>query len=244
MSAERKTPLTVLQEGYSPPSWSMIHALWWSGPAWLHLESSEWPEQLNLHVQAQQSCEEKELGFHTVLEPRMPIIPLDRFSSFTRMKRITAWIQRFAYNCRALKNKHDKQLSPCLSAHELITAEEYWIKFSQADHFSQDIATLKSSNSLPDSSCLMLFHPFLDSNGILRVGGRERNSNRPFTSQHPAILHGAHPVTSLIIHTEHLRLLHAGPTLLTSSLNHRFHVVGGRKIVRSITRGCVTCRRY
>ena len=30
---------------------------------------------------------------------------------------------------------------------------------------------------------------------------------------HPAILHGKHPLTRLMIHDEHLRLLHAGPTL-------------------------------
>ena len=242
MSVDWKILLTASRGLF--PSELVDHTLWWSGPTWLHQESSEWPDQSNLNVQTQQSCEERELSFHTVLEPRMPVIPLDRFSSFTRMKRITAWIQRFMYNCRATKNNHAKQLSPCLSAHELITAEEYWIKFSQADHFSQEIATLKCSSNLPDSSCFMPLHPFLDSNGIIRVDGRECHSNRPFTSQHPFILHGAHPVTSLIIRMEHLRLLHAIPTLLTSSLLRRFHIVGCRKIIQSITQGCVTCRRY
>jgi len=35
----------------------------------------------------------------------------------------------------------------------------------------------------------------------------------------PVIPHGKHPVTKLIIRAEHHHLLHAGPTLLTSSLN-------------------------
>ena len=37
--------------------------------------------------------------------------------------------------------------------------------------------------------------------------------------------------------------MHAGPTLLTSSLNRRYYIIGCRKIVRSITCGCTTCRR-
>ena len=37
--------------------------------------------------------------------------------------------------------------------------------------------------------------------------------------------------------------MHAGPTLLTASLNRCYYIVGCRKIVRSITRGCITCRR-
>ncbi len=48
----------------------------------------------------------------------------------------------------------------------------------------------------------------------------------------------------MTISTEHLRLLHAGPTLLGSSLNRRYHIIGGYKIIRSVTRKCFTCRRY
>ena len=48
----------------------------------------------------------------------------------------------------------------------------------------------------------------------------------------------------MIIRAEHLRLLHVGPTLLTASLSRCYHIVGGRKVIRSIARKCLTCRRY
>ena len=38
-------------------------------------------------------------------------------------------------------------------------------------------------------------------------------------------------------------MLHAGPTLLSASLSQRYHIVGGRNVIRSVTRECVTCRR-
>ena len=57
-------------------------------------------------------------------------------------------------------------------------------------------------------------NPFLS---LIRAGGRERNSTAPFSSQHPFILHGNIPITRLVVRSEHLRLLHAGPTLLTWS---------------------------
>ena len=44
----------------------------------------------------------------------------------------------------------------------------------------------------------------------------------------------------LIIRTEHLRLLHAGPTLLSASLSQRYHRTN---VIRSIIRECITCRR-
>ena len=64
-----------------------------------------------------------------------------------------------------------------------------------------------------------------------------------YNCQHPLILHGMHAISKLIIRTEHLRLLHAGPLLVSASLSRRYHVVGGRKAVRSVTRSCVTCQR-
>ena len=42
--------------------------------------------------------------------------------------------------------------------------------------------------------------------------------------------------------SEHVRLLHAGPLLLSTSFSRRFHIVRGRNLIRSITRSCVTCR--
>lgn len=39
-------------------------------------------------------------------------------------------------------------------------------------------------------------------------------------------------------------MLHAGPSLLCASISLRFHVINLRRIVRHITRECVTCKRY
>ena len=60
---------------------------------------------------------------------------------------------------------------------------------------------------------------------------------------HPVILSGKHILTKLIIRFEHTRLLHAGITLLSSSLNGKYHIVGGRKAIRAVTRRCVVCLR-
>ena len=95
---------------------------------------------------------------------------------------------------------------------------------------------------LSSSSPLLSLHPFVDSSGLLSVGGRQRLSKSTYESKHPVILSGNHPLTRLIIRTEHLRLLHAGPTLLSASLSQRYHIVGGRNVIRSIARECVTCR--
>ena len=70
----------------------------------------------------------------------------------------------------------------------------------------------------------------------------EENKNRNWHTL-LCIRLGKHPLTKLVIRLEHLHLLHAGPTLLSSSLSCRYHIVGGHKSICSITRSCVTCLR-
>ena len=59
----------------------------------------------------------------------------------------------------------------------------------------------------------------------------------------PVILDRKHSLTRLVVRSEHLCLLHAGPTLLAASLCRRFHIIRCRTVVCSMTCGCVTCRR-
>lgn len=77
----------------------------------------------------------------------------------------------------------------------------------------------------------------------MRVGGRISKSKLKYNTIHPVIIHGHHAINKLLIHHEHHRLLHAGPTLVCSSISLRFHVINLRKTVRTIIRACVTCRR-
>ena len=89
----------------------------------------------------------------------------------------------------------------------------------------------------------MRLHPLLDSSGLLRVSGREQKSNLAYSAMHPVILSGKHILTKLVIRFDHTRLLHAGITLLSSSLNGKYHIVGGRKAICAVTRCCVVCLR-
>lgn len=113
------------------------------------------------------------------------------------------------------------------TVNELHKAVLHWLAVSQTAHFKAEVEALKLGTSLPRSSPLISLNVFQDEDGLLRVGGRQQNSKLPYDRQHSIILHGTHPVCKLLIHTEHLRLLHAGPLLVSASLGRRFHIVGG-----------------
>ena len=75
----------------------------------------------------------------------------------------------------------------------------------------------------------------MDDYGLLRVGGREKHSLLVYDTRHPLTVHAKHSLSGLLVSAEHLRLLHAGPSLLIASLYSQFHIVLDRTLIRSVT---------
>ena len=46
-----------------------------------------------------------------------------------------------------------------------------------------------------------------------------------------------------LVRSKHLSMLHAGMTLLLATLDRTLHIIGARRLVRTITRSCITCRK-
>ena len=149
---------------------------------------------------------------------------------------------RFIHNAKA-KSPELMVMFPSLTVNEFEKAEKYWIHVCQGQHFSNESCQLQSKQELSKNSPLLPLHPFLDSSNLLRVGGRITNASLSLLQRHPMIIHGRHPLTKLIIRTEHERLLHAGPTLLIFVISRHYHVVGLRRVVCTVTRQCITCKR-
>ena len=85
------------------------------------------------------------------------------------------------------------------------------MKEAQRSVFSPELNLLQKGKPLPRSSKLVVFHPFIDGEGLLQVGGRIERSKLSYARRHPVLLPRDHKVVDLLITYEHLRLLHAGP---------------------------------
>ena len=118
-----------------------------------------------------------------------PLISLNHYSSFTRLKWTTAWVLHFVRNC-CPKKFEGKSLNP-LSTIELKEAECYWIGIIKNMYFHNEILALERQSPLPSSSSLKTLQPFPDSKGLLQVGGRlEMSQSISYEAQHPLILRG------------------------------------------------------
>ena len=224
------------------PSQLAQFELWWYGPPWLKNNVKGWgpPSSKIEFPEHPIPSEERELPEMAFVALSTDLSLIERTSSYDRLIRITAWMFRFVRHCR----KRDKQTShSTLAVHELDHAEEFWCCTVQSLAFQEDITYLKMKGAFRQSSKLLKFHPFLDSKGLLRAGGRISEARVPYAKRHPILLPGNHVFTELLIASEHRRLLHAGATLVSASLSRKFCILNGRRTIRSIIQRCVKCRK-
>ena len=167
------------------------------------------------------------------------VLPLlQRVWSYSRLIRVTSWILRYVYN-----SWHQTLWDGILSTGELKKAEIFWLGEAQSSVFSNELCLLRNNKPLPLSSKLTIFHPFIDGEGLLRIGGRMELSKLSYTNRHPVILPCDHRVVDLLIIYEHLQLLHAGPTPVSASLAQWFCIICGRRTICAKIHNCVTCKR-
>ncbi|GFW79501.1 integrase catalytic domain-containing protein [Trichonephila clavipes] len=106
-----------------------------------------------------------------------------------------------------------------------------------------EVSYLSAGKQLPSTNKLIPLTPFYDDAGIIRVGGRLKNSILADSQKHPILLPKTDHVVNLIISDYHLKLLHAGPQLLQAAPREKFWILSARDAVRRVVRRCISCFR-
>lgn len=148
-----------------------------------------------------------------------------------------------AYCLRFISNIKKRNNRECgsLTKSELDKSLQCLIKQSQGESFSDVIIHLKSNQSYHSKGNLSRLNPFLDSDEILRIGGRLHCSDYQYGKKHPILLSSKHPFTKLLFEHEHRRLLHAGPQLLLSSIRENYWPIRGRNLAKCVVYNCLKC---
>lgn len=209
------------------------HDLWWHGPKWL-VDQSQWPKQ----VQTNQTKEEVKHCYQvTVQHNEGPIT--ERFSSLSRMVRVLSYCKRFINHAR-----NRKRQTGYVTVQELEATLQQLIKTTQNEELGRDVNMLKQTKHVDKSSSILNLNPWIDENGVMRVGGRLRHSSIPFEQRHPIILPTYSHLSRLIIQDAHYNTLHGGNQLTLAHTRRRFWIINGKKAVRSFISKCVICIRY
>ncbi|XP_055714734.1 uncharacterized protein LOC129808851 [Phlebotomus papatasi] len=163
---------------------------------------------------------------------------LNKYDSLTKTVRITAYCLRFIKNCQSAKRVQGE-----LSVLELAEAENKLVKILQAGHYNRELHRLRQNLSLPSTSKILSLNPFLDNDGIMRVGGRLEKSELSFNQKHPILIpHKTHFAT-LIIRDAHESTIHGGISLTLNYSRNKYWIPNSRNTVKTILDRCVYCFR-
>ncbi|XP_030843375.1 uncharacterized protein LOC580152 [Strongylocentrotus purpuratus] len=117
-----------------------------------------------------------------------------------------------------------------LSPTELDSAEKYWVKRAQI-------------SLLPrlEKGEFKVLTPFVDDDGVIRVGGRVENLVTSYESKHPALLPASHHISLMIIRSAH-ELGHHGVAVTTAKTRRKYWILQGYRLAKTVKHRCVTCR--
>lgn len=162
-----------------------------------------------------------------------------RFSTLLKLKRVIAYCIRFKENC--IKSKGNRTTGP-LTILEPDKALVKLIKLSQ-HNFQAELDTLSNGECLNAKNRLIKLNPFVDVDGILRVGGRLANSSFEYDKKFPILLSSEHYLAKLLFNQEHIDLLRAGPQHLLASVRERYWPLQSRNLARKTAFNCIRCFR-
>lgn len=230
-------PADCLSRGMTPKA-LIEHNLWWSGPDWLQKSTVHWP------IQNSKVFTEIEINnvsnMYTVTIDK-DITPFEHIinssSSWPKLLRIITYCFRFITNCKKPNNSSNSKV---LEVKEMEQAKSYMVKKLQQQYFSEELQYISRQFPLKKTSKIKSLNPFIDKDGVLRVGERLNNAPIPWDAKHPIILTKDHLV-ELIIRQTHLRCLHGGVQSTLFLLRQNFWVIGGKNLVRKIIHECVIC---
>ncbi|XP_071862271.1 uncharacterized protein [Bombus fervidus] len=167
-------PADLISRGQLPEDF-LRSTIWQHGPEWLQQSEERWPTRnpvplTEIPEQKKATCLSLIPADHSLLE---------RFSSWPKLIRIIA-------RCLRWRQKQDRG-SP-LTTHDLTIAHNRLITLLQLCYFSDEIHNLQTNRNSTVKGKLQRLNPFLDKDGMLRVGGRLSHSTLPFNQKHPIIL--------------------------------------------------------
>ena len=229
--------------------------IWFQGPAWLRECDEDRdtgallpPVQVlgELHVREREEgallppeclkelrAKDRELALFNAFEPREKgigeIMNIERFSSFEKLIKSTAYVLLFVAMLVSLKEGTDNSSSNILEEYKQ-EAEYMWIRETQGGRIKPEWK--------------LQFSLIVDDHGVWRCGGRLQNAELSFDTRHPIILPKDHPFTLLIVRRAHERVVHSGTKDTLTEIRSRYWIPQGRSLVQQFIHKCVLCRRF
>ncbi|XP_075150426.1 uncharacterized protein LOC142224530 [Haematobia irritans] len=220
--------------------------LWWNGPSFLRNRQQDmYMEKLqasfdNADVLAEMKATVENVVNLTTIKATHPLETIAKnISHWYKLIRIAPYVKRFInLHVHMIRNPAE-----FLTSEEIQEGRIICLRMAQRS-FSAEITCLHNGREISKSSELVKLSPYIDENGLLRVGGLISNSELLSEIQHPIILPKKHEVTILILKEEHIKNLHPGVSTLFVIVRQTYWIMGARNLIRQLTHKCLKCFRH
>ena len=223
-----ENPADIATKAHTPKQ--LINTPWFSGPQFLQQGSYLLPRREKVplpevveEVTVLQSSKQNNTVFSYIV---------NKSESLVRTIHVTALVFLFISKIKKSSITEEEARSKAIL---------FLVRKTQQDYFSDLYHDL--SNSRP-SKYLESLCPFLDTNNIIRVGGRLRHSDIAYDEKHPILLPPNHPLTIMILRNHHQRTHHQGRHVTVAAVKQAgFHILNQRQVIGSFLKSCIVCQK-
>lgn len=229
-----------------PPAQLAQHELWWTGPQWLNS-----PHPISCVSRIHETDLEEKIVVNMAVDDVDEEFLLHKYSTLMKLKRVIGYCFRFVHNCKRKAQQKNidstddrlEETPKFLVTSELKRSMNACIKISQNRYFSDELHDLSHGQTVNKKSSLYFLHPFLDTDDIIRVGGRLKNAPLPYDTKHPVVVSGKSRLASLLVDQTHKTTLHGGPLLMLNVIRSNYWITNLKSIAKFHVRKCIQCIR-
>ncbi|XP_067946287.1 uncharacterized protein [Watersipora subatra] len=219
---------------------SFLRSFWLSGPEFLLQKdfSAKNPAEFLVHDDDPEVKLKNPAYLHVINSDTQSAIlnTVEKFSRWTSAVRFAALV----YGTIKSRFKYHVHLNV-----ELLERTKIWLISSvQRATMQKDYDKLTRDKMVERSGSMWRLDPFIDENGVIRVGGRMKFSSMLYGEKHPIVLPREGHITKLITEHYHRKAAHQGRTTTMAAIRSAgYWVVSSRSVVSAVIHNCVACRR-
>lgn len=216
-------------------------SMWLRGPDFLHTikldDSNE--HYPFIDAESDQELKKEVVTVKTIVNSVLGAKRFSRFSTWKSLVRALVTLKTLVRRTKTSAVPKDPTLYE--SVEKLIVTE------AQSEMYHEEIQAIRNGCEPPKNSPLLPLNPILDSDGLLRVGGRihrRQTQSEDNHSVHPIIVPKGHHIAVLLIRHYHSVIHHQGRQMTEGATRSAgYWVINCKRMVSSEIHHCVTCKR-
>ena len=167
----------------------------------------------------------------------------DQFSSWKRLVAAIAVLKRTINSFKAKKRSSKNNIEENIED-PIARSEKLILKLDQERYFWDEMKSLADQNHVKHDSSIAALNPFVDNDGLIRVGGRLGQSCLPTELTNPIVLSGRSHIATLLVRYFHEKTKHQGRHLTEGAIRSGgYWIIGAKKLISSLVHKCVVCRK-